>query len=66
MPKESNKPQNIINKLKLPPSPEDAPHSGHSGGKDCPGCSTKGARQAGFTHCAYCGYEFGKIQEHKQ
>lgn len=55
---ETNKPQNIIDKLKLNPPPEQEKAMLHMKGKDCPACGAQVDKQAGLTHCAYCGYEF--------
>lgn len=58
MNEETDKPAGIIDKLKLHPPPEQEEAVQHMKGKDCPACGARSARQAGLTHCAYCGYEF--------
>ncbi|WP_343701995.1 hypothetical protein [Chitinophaga sp.] len=57
MNEETNKPLNIIDNLKLNPPAEEEKLQ-HMKGKDCPACGAHSAKQAGLTHCAYCGYEF--------
>lgn len=52
MTEESHHSQHIINKLKLDTQGK-PPHD-----KDCPACGARKAKQAGLTHCAFCGYEF--------
>ncbi len=55
--KDKNKPLDIIDKLKLGPAASDpAPAPSH----DCPACGARGVKQAGRTHCPYCGHEFNK------
>lgn len=58
MNEETNKPRSIIDNLKLYPPPEQEKQLQHMKGKDCPACGARSAKQAGLTHCAYCGYEF--------
>ncbi|MGN7721615.1 hypothetical protein [Chitinophaga sp. 22620] len=59
MTEESNKPLDIIDKLKLDPPPGQPPPSN----RNCPACGARSGKQAGLTHCAYCGHEFTKPTE---
>lgn len=56
MTEEKNKPLEIIENLKLPP-PEHEPAKSATG-RDCPACGARSSKQAGLTHCVYCGHEF--------
>lgn len=55
MTEEHNRPEKLIDQLKLrTPSGERS----NANGKDCPACGARGTRLPGITHCVYCGYEF--------
>ncbi|WP_157962897.1 hypothetical protein [Chitinophaga deserti] len=54
MKEEKHKPLEIIENLKLPPPENEAPQQG----RDCPACGARSSKQAGLTHCVYCGHEF--------
>lgn len=53
MTEDKHRPLEIIDNLKLPPEKEPPKQ-----GKDCPACGAKSSKQAGLTHCAFCGHEF--------
>ncbi|MBO9151217.1 hypothetical protein ACFOTA_03300 [Chitinophaga sp. GCM10012297] len=57
--KDKNKPLDIIDKLKLGPP---AGQASSPPNRNCPACGAKGVKQAGLTHCPYCGHEFIKTR----